>query len=375
MSIAALIRADLEMLSQEFATIAKGQLPAAQSMTDEELRNSVREMLFAIADDLEAEQSLSQQAAKAQGKLPEHAPQLTRHARQHAAQRLEQGFTLDQLALEYRALRASLARRLPALAPSLKDVIRLNESLDQALLESVRWYGTRVEHARELFLGALGHDLRTPLATALLSTEIILRDAPPGSRSASAAMRARNSLARMGRMIEDLLDFARTRLGTRLPMQPTRTELTAIVQQAIDELRTVHPGRELKFISHGLLWGQWDAQRLAQMLTNIIGNALQYGDPAHPVIVQTQLEPDHLRITVHNEGKAIPQEALERIFEPLTRLAAADEQRHATHSGTGLGLGLYVSREIARAHGGSIEASSSPEHGTTFTVKLPRLDP
>ncbi len=369
MTIAQMIRDNLDALAQEFVQAARQAAPAAAALDTLALEDSVRELLLAMAIDLESEQSNQQQVDKSQGQLPGNAPQLTLHAHAHAARRLEQGFTVDQLHAEFRALRASLSRRLQAMNADLSDVIRLNEAVDQALLESMSWYGAQVELARKLFLGVFGHDLRTPLGAVMMSAEVILRDPSLSPQSTVAAVRLKNSATRMSRMIEDLIDFTRTRLGTHLPMRPTRTDLFAIVQQTVEELRAAHPTREIQLAPHAPVWGLWDGGRLGQLASNLLGNAIQYGDPARPVQVRVTMQDGHAELSVHNEGASIPAEARSRIFEPLARFSRQETETLGHRAS--IGLGLYISREIVRAHGGGIEIESDEGHGTTFMVRLP----
>ncbi len=371
MTISALIHEQLDSLAQDFAGVARAQLPAAAGLSDKELRNSVRDILLAVADDIEQPQTANHQRAKAQGGHPDHAPDLTLHAQVHAARRLAQGFTQDQLVAEYRALRASLSRRVEQGSFTMGELVRLNEALDQAMLESIRCYAAQLEHAQELFIGALGHDLRNPLGAIAMSAEVILRDEAMDSWATVAAVRVKNSANRMGRLIEDLIDFTRTRLGGTLPIRPARMELVAVLRDVVDELRALHPTRDLKLQAHGEAWGRWDAGRIAQLVSNLVGNAIQYGDPQQPVTVGAALDHDQARITVHNEGVPIPEDGIAHIFDPLVRLAQPDAEDRAGTSGPSVGLGLYICREVVLAHGGRIEVASAPGQGTTFTVSLP----
>ncbi len=373
MTIARMIRDDLDALTQEFALAAHSLAPAAARLEAKDLEDSVRDLLLAMAVDLESDQSHQEQADKAQGQRPGNAPVLTEHAHAHAAHRLEQGFTVDQLLAEFRALRASLSRRLLAIQADLGDVIRLNEAIDQALLESIGWYGAHVELARKLFLGVFGHDLRTPLGAVMMSAEVILRDPALSPQSTVAAVRMKNAAQRMSRMIEDLIDFTRTRLGTRLPTRPERTDLFAIVQQTVEEQRAAHPTRDIILEPHAPLWGVWDGGRLGQLVSNLLGNAIQYGDPARPVKVGMCQQEAQAELHVHNEGAPIPEEARARIFEPLARFSRQETETLGHRAS--IGLGLYISREIVRAHGGVIEFESSQGRGTTFTVRLPVAPP
>ncbi len=370
MSIAALLRDHCEALLEDFETVARQGMPAARSLSSKQLRNSASDILHAIADDLDTAQSPAQQVRKSTGKLASNAPRLTEHAQHHATTRLEQGFTIDQLMGEFRALRASVMRRIDPQVHTLEDLVRFNESVDQALFEATRCYSAEVEKSREKFLAVLGHDLRNPLGSASMSAEVLLRDEAMSPRSAAAAVRVKKASARMSHLIEDLIDFTRTRLGTKLPMRTTHAEITRVVREIVDEMRTLHPRRDIVLTMDSEQWGHWDVGRIGQLLSNLVGNAIQHGDRQAPVTVAVRAENGSICLSVHNEGRPIPPEAIAQIFEPLTRLATLDDPD--SENTPSIGMGLYICREIARAHGGTIEVVSGPGQGTTFVVRLPR---
>jgi hypothetical protein len=242
--------------------------------------------------------------------------------------------------------------------------------MDQGLNEAIAWYDERVAAARDLFLGVLTHDLRTPLGAVLGSAELLLRDESLSSTATKAAVRISNSARRMSNMISDLLDFMRTRLGGHLPVEVSRFDLASALTQTIEELRAFHPGADIRYECEGDLKGDWDVNRLCQLLSNLVGNAVQHGDPSKPVVVSARSEDDSVVASVHNEGPAIAPEMIGKIFDPMMRGVVQEAERRS-RSGS-LGLGLYICRQIAKAHGGSIGVSSSTETGTTFVVRLPR---
>jgi signal transduction histidine kinase len=373
MSIAGLVVHEADRLVREFEEFARAERPQAQSLGSEVLQDDIRALLRAIANDLAAPQSPGERTQKSQGHRPDGGHALTEFAHHHAAARLDQGFTLNQMVDEYRALRASINRLVQEHArdATLDEALRLQEAIDQALVEGIRYYDMQIEHGRQLFLAVFGHDLRNPISAAATCAEVLLAGETLGSDATAAAVRIRNSVSRVSRMIEDLLDFTRTGLGTRLPTAPARMDLCAEVAQVVDELRAAHPGRWLEFECGSELWGNWDSQRIAQMLSNLVGNAIQHGDPGFPVLITVGVQAgDVACISIHNKGPAIAAEFRGRIFDPMVR-GVVQEAEHRSNRPS-IGLGLYISREIARAHGGNIEVDSWPDRGTTFTVKLPR---
>lgn len=375
MRLSAFIQANLDALAQEWEEYAAILSPAAAELDRRALRNSAAELLKALVSDIESPQSADEQKAKSQGRRPGNSPGITSYARRHAITRLEQGFTLEHVLSEYRALRATVLRQWLGSSKAggereVQDIVRFGESIDEAMTESLVWYQDRIEHARELFLGVLSHDLRTPLNTIRLATELLFRDENLSVGSTKAAVAIHNSGNRMSDMISDLLDFTRTRLGNHLPVDKSWCELGPMLRQTVEELLVLHPGRQIRYDCRGDLAGDWDVGRLQQMLSNLVGNALQHGEPDTPVTVLVQGEDEEVVVTVHNEGRPIAAEMINKIFDPLMRGVVKEAERGNRQAS--LGLGLYISREIAEAHGGDIIAASSPEEGTTFTVKLPR---
>jgi signal transduction histidine kinase len=172
----------------------------------------------------------------------------------------------------------------------------------------------------------------------------------------------------MTRMIADLLDLTRMRLGAGLPIARRPMDLQALCEDVVLELHTFHPNAEFDCSTEGDLHGEWDADRLTQVVSNLVGNALQHGDGTR-VQIGTRDAGDAVLLRVHNTGRAIPDAAQASIFEPLARHAPTEGRT------TSIGLGLFIVRAIVVAHGGTITVSSTEARGTTFEVRLPRRDP
>ncbi|WP_375767354.1 PAS domain-containing protein [Archangium gephyra] len=220
---------------------------------------------------------------------------------------------------------------------------------------------------RERFLGVVSHDLRNPLNAILLSANALLRAEGIPASHTKMVRRIVTSGERMGRMIGELLDFTRGRLGGGIPIHPQRANLRHLCRHVLEELEIGFPGRELRLAAEGDFLGEWDPDRLAQLLGNLGKNALDYSPADSPVDFTLHDEGDTLRVEVHNEGPPIPSQLLAGIFEPFRRAVEGD-----AHPTSGLGLGLFIVQEIAQAHGGTVEVRSSEADGTTFTVRLPR---
>lgn len=220
----------------------------------------------------------------------------------------------------------------------------------------------RADNTRELFLGSLSHDLRNPLNAIAVSVHTLRRRTPEAAQPILA--RILGSTDRMSRMIDQLLDFTRSRLGGGIPLQPAPGDLAVICRAAADEIEVLYPGR-VRFSAKGDLSGLWDADRLHQVLVNLLSNAFLYGDPGEPVELTALGDGAFVRVDVTNRGAAIDEDALLLIFDPFHRGPNAA-------TGSGQGLGLFIAREIVLAHRGEISARSDAVAGTTFSVKVPR---
>jgi PAS domain S-box-containing protein len=223
----------------------------------------------------------------------------------------------------------------------------------------------RAVRFNEMFTGVLGHDLRNPLNAVKLAARVALSQ-DEGEKLVKPLSRILRSSERMTRMIDQLLDLTRLRLGSGIPLEPRPVELVPVLCQVIDELDDAHPRGSLRLAHDGDSHGRWDADRLAQVFSNLVANALQHGVPERGVEVRVDgRAADRLSIEVHNMG-IIPASLIPKLFEPLV---GGDRKPNGAQ---GLGLGLFISRAIVTAHGGSIEVRSDERSGTTFRVVLPR---
>lgn len=373
--LADLITRDVDDIVSEWEQFARTSIPPAEFLSPEELRDHARLLLLAVATDLQTAQGDADQHDKSRGELPDNSPQITQTAHEHAQHRFEQRFTLDQLLSEIRALRASVLRRwvdqnAPCDHAAVGELIRFGEAMDQALTESVTFFGAKVDMSRGLLLGVLGHDIRTPLGAIRMSAQLLERTKGLDERQSKAVGRILNSTDTMRTMVDELLDFTQTSLGTRLPISRSPCDLEAVCTEVVAELEALHPDRRIRMSLAGSLTGQWDAGRVGQMVSNLVRNAIQHGNPELPVTVRVSGGPNEVTIDVHNRGRPIRAQSRGTLFEPLGQTADMGGDRHSGSSG--LGLGLYIAREIAVAHGGSLEVASSEEDGTTFTARLQR---
>jgi PAS domain S-box-containing protein len=223
----------------------------------------------------------------------------------------------------------------------------------------------KIQEFQERFLAVLGHDLRNPLASINIGAGVV-RQRSTDPVTLRVTNRMRESSQRMSRMIEQILDLTRTRLAGGLELTVEPFDLRDTIRRVVEELHVAHPARSVTVISPPLP-GRWDKDRLEQVFSNLVGNALVYGDPEQPVVVRARVESRFIVIEVHNDGPPIPDDLQAAIFDPFRR-----GQRDTPSSRrAGLGLGLYISKEVTQAHGGDITVRSTASEGTTFQVTLP----
>jgi signal transduction histidine kinase len=218
---------------------------------------------------------------------------------------------------------------------------------------------------RELLIGIVGHDLRNPLNTILVASNLILADEELGDANRRLLRRIASSGQRMERMIAQLLEFTRARLGGGFTLALAATDVGDVCRNIAEELR-ISSAAEVEVTVEGNVVGAWDADRLSAVVSNIAGNAIDHAAPGTPVVIGARADGESVVVTFANRGPTIPPDVLPVIFQAFRR--TRDSVRRKEH----LGLGLYISWEIVRAHGGTLDVSSA-DHLTTFTVRLPRV--
>ncbi|MEI9949037.1 MAG: PAS domain-containing sensor histidine kinase [Pseudomonadota bacterium] len=265
------------------------------------------------------------------------------------------------------------ANKLLGFAKVTQDLTqrREAEAINRALAEERAALAekARIQEFQERFLAILGHDLRNPLASIDMGVAI-LREQINDPAATRVLARMASSTGRMTRMIEQILDLTRSRLAGGLELDLRVMDVRATLVKIVDEVRTAYPARAIEFLApHASILG--DSDRMEQVFSNLIGNAVLHGDPASPVVIRAHVDGGAVSVAIHNRGEPIPADIQPRIFDPFRR----GERDSRTAKTAGLGLGLYISWEIVRGHGGSIEIESSADRGTTFRVKVPSHQP
>ena len=266
---------------------------------------------------------------------------------------------LDQQRRETRRQMAALERSRQEQETLLRELNQTQEQLQRSL------------HMRDEFMSLVAHELRTPLNTLFLETQMRSLQLRRGNAAAfspdqmeAMVRRDERQIKAMIRLIDDMLDVSRMRSG-KLSIRPCDVELMSLLDRVVSDLalQAASTGTTLTLVPHDPIKGCWDEFRIEQVIVNLLTNALRYGG-GQPVEVSVQMEGDMVKIDVRDQGKGIAATDIERIFEPYERGARNGEPK-------GLGLGLYISRQLAVSHGGELRVTSTPGEGSTFSLHLP----
>jgi signal transduction histidine kinase len=329
-------------------------------------------MLDDIAAVIETPQTKLEQTSKSRGG-PTDRRRPRPAAGEHGQARAGSGFTVVEMLAEFRALRATVIRLWTEQAPhvgraEIDELTRFNEAIDQAIAESLQRYASEIDETRERFLAILGHDLRNPLGAITTAASFLAETANLNPEQAGIVTMIESATTRMTQLVADMLELALSRLGDNMPIRRSEVNLGDLIQRVVAEVRASQPKATIVVSVADGVTGRWDVARLAQALTNLIGNAAQHGDMHRPIHVDARGTPREVTIAVRNSGPTIPRERLGQLFDGPQ--PGQDQRRDRRH----LGLGLFIVEKVIAAHGGSVEVHSA-ESETTFTVHLPRAVP
>jgi len=240
-------------------------------------------------------------------------------------------------------------------------------ALQQAKVELDLAYEKSQQRAffAEQMVAIASHDLKNPLTAIKMATDLLARG-ERSSRDTELLGHIRQSSERAQRMIADLLDLALARVGRGIGITRRAVDLHQVIERSVNELRVAFPQAKLIHVQVGAGLAEVDADRMDQLVGNLVANSVAYGDLGQPITVTSFLEGEMALLTVHNEGPAIPESSLDNLFEPMTRVSELDTDLRS------VGLGLFIVREIAKAHGGDVVVSSTNERGTSFCVSFGR---
>jgi signal transduction histidine kinase len=342
-------------------------LPSATRRSRALLRDDMPALVQQIADALEANATIA--TAEAVNSV----------ATAHARGRFEQGYDIRDMVIEYSIFRRTIIEHYAAHAGGLDEDARghvraiayLNVMLDAAIADAIAGFMFERDRARDVFIGILGHDLRAPLQSFVMGTEMLMAgDTVEPDAVGKIVPRMARSARRMAGMIRDLLDFTRAHMGGGIPIETSPFDLEDLIEEVIEEQTAAHPQRDIQWRgTAGLadLRGTWDRERIAQALVNLITNAIEHG--RDPIVLEAVHAGGTVRIDVSSNGR-LPADLIGPIRKPFTRPSTV-----GTKGRSGLGLGLYIVAEIARAHGGAATAEMVDVDRCRFSISLPDRRP
>lgn len=365
MNLSKFIRENIAWIASEWETAASGRISAPEA-TSCQVRRTASSRLEPV---------LAVMALRLDDSAPPGGG-VDDTAARHGALRHAQGYSLPDLVADFGAmrevvLRAWMADGMGRDTAVLGGMPRLCTVVDGMLAEAVAGYSEQVERSRHLFLNVLGHDLRSPLAAIAMGGQYL---SAPG-RGDAAQLKVADSIVRsagmMSAMIRDLVEYSRVRMGRSLQLSPKKEEnLAEICQAAVSEAQSRHPECEFLFRGSGDLRGCFDRKRMRQVLGSLLDNTVRQGTRRLPVVLEARGDETAVMVLLKNRGSLIPPVSLASIFEPLIPLS--EDAQADDLPAMGLGIGLFVARELVRAHGGTIEALSSEAEGMVFVLRLPR---
>lgn len=321
------------------------------------LESQAKQILMAVAADIESGAAQSESSAAV----------TVRTALRNAP-----GFDVRQIGEAMRLLRVVVPTMWKHDEPRLPDEWqRFHEALDFAVGEAIAQHALQVERTRSLFLGMLGHDLRTPLSAIHMACQYLDRDDVPAERKHEAVVRIHRCAGTMEGMIRDVLDFARSRLGKSMSIAKKPVDLGAVCREAVEDARAGHPRCEFRFDHCGDVRGVADGPRLRQALHNLLDSAARNGGRGMPIHFDASGGDGNVVFRVTCAGAAASPDTLRSMFDPIAQLAVAGANPDGNPPAN-LGLELFIAREILRVHGGEVGIAAGEDGEVIFEATLPR---
>ena len=374
MKLGALVHSQLSAIIDRWEAATWAALgPSKAATLGEALREPYRDLIIETLADTQgapgSEPSSSTVDRESQGAKQDSAAR-------YVALRYASGLTVAEVVCELGLLWPSVVS-LSETAGSLERQVSIDElerftgALHRMLSRSVQSYLDKVSAAGDMFLAILGHEIRNPLQAVAVGARLLAAPTLPNALRVETAARVSRATKLMEGLLSDLIDFTRSRLGVRTRVERTACDLGEVCLEALELAQMSAPEREFRHEFVGNLQLQADRARFRQVMSNLLNNAAQHGDAATPISLSATGTEETIVLTVSNFGRPIPEEAACLIFEPLVQvpISSADPLGRFKNS---LGLGLYIAREIVRAHDGNIAVQSAQTSGTTFTIRLPR---
>ena len=355
MNLAAFLRENLDSVSGQWLEAAAAQFDDETTM----LGDVVNPLLLAVAAEIDRSVSSRPDTSSIAARLQLPAVPLR--------------FTPQRIASEFALLRETVLRQWraqSASAEALDQVARFQLALDGLLIAALRESEEKREAAMTMSLAVLGHDLRNSLGGISMSANVLERFPGIPAPLKRTIGGLQTAVARMKLMINDLVDLVRVRSGTPIVLQRAGVDLAEICGKVVEEAQSTYPDFSYRFTTQGDLSGEWDGPRIAQALGDIAAHAAQFGSFRSPILVKAEGTAFEVLIQVGSQG-LVPPAPLEQLFDPLLQL-----RPHETEAGAEVPayrLGLFIAREIAEAHGGTLEAGTDPDVGATLTLRLPRV--
>lgn len=340
------------------------EVTSARTASNLALRNSLPMYLDHLGEALAANRKMDVKSVLV------HDTESVRIGRLHGADRAgTASYVLTEVILEYSILRCVIFERLETdgqLSAIQRDIIF--DSIEQAVNDAAVKFSEVHADIQQKFVTTLTHDLRTPITSAKMAAQLILKRSDRPDDCVRSAARIVGSLSRVSSMINDLLDVSRLRAGEELSLAFSHCDLAFIVRDVVDEMSDVLEN-QIKFICTETLEGYWGSDGLRRVTENLVGNAAKYGESGKPITVSLSGSESMVKLVVHNEGLPIPEHEIPLLFQQYRRTKTARES-----SKTGWGLGLTLVKGVVDAHKGEASVTSSIDRGTSFILKLPYLE-